>query len=96
MHWYKATLLFLKESKERHKVFMTKIMNIESQSREVQKKFSLEALLVQSNIRETVHRRSGTSYETVGGNLETIDATAEIMIAQIEPGRPGDCVESRL
>ena len=51
---------------------MTKIMNIESQSREAQKKFSLEALLVQSNIRETVHRRSRTSYETVGGNLETI------------------------
>ena len=75
---------------------MTKIMNIESQSRQVQNKVSLEALLVQSNIRETVYRRCGTSYETVGGNLETIDATTEIMINQKEPGRPGDCMESRL
>ena len=33
-----------------------------------------------------MHRRSGTSYETVGGNLETNEATAEIMITGIEPG----------
>ena len=80
-------LTFLKESKERHKVFMTKIMNMESQSRETQMKFSLEAPSVQSNIRETVHRRSRTSNETVVGNLDTIKATAASIIVQIEPGQ---------